>query len=146
MTVGAEPEVLSRSVEKTRIWIDDVADELGNEDRRAAYRVLKAVLHAIRDRIPVNEAAQLAAQLPELLRGAFYEGWVPAQTPQKYREGRQLLRRVSHEAALSGETEASFAVAAVMNVLHRRISEGEVEDVLHVMPDSVRSVIEQSPR
>jgi uncharacterized protein (DUF2267 family) len=101
---------------------------------------------AIRDRIPVNEAAQLAAQLPELLRGAFYEGWVPAHTPQKYREGRQLLRRVSHDAGLTGETEASFAVAAVMNVLRRRISEGEVDDVIHVMPDSVRSVIEQSPR
>lgn len=146
MTVSAEPEVLVRSVEKTRQWIDDVSAELGNDDRRAAYRILKAVLHALRDRIPVNEAAQLAAQLPELLRGAYYEGWVPARTPQNYREGRQMLRRVSHDAALSGETEASFAVASVMNVLRRRISEGEMADVLHAMPESVRSVVDQPAR
>jgi len=61
--------VIDRSVEKTHVWLNELAAELGREDHQYAYRVLRAVLHAVRDRLTVDEAAQLAAQLPEL-RGA----------------------------------------------------------------------------
>ena len=36
-----------------------------------AYRVLRAVLHALRDRVTVDVAAKFAAQLPTLLRGVY---------------------------------------------------------------------------
>lgn len=146
MTRTAEPEVLVRSVEKTRQWIAETAAELGRDDQREAYRALKAVLHTIRDRIPVNEAAQLAAQLPELLRGAFYENWTPARTPAGYRETAEFLRRVGDEAGLRGETEASFAASAVMAVLARHVSRGELEDVLSTLPADLRVLLAPSLR
>ena len=67
--------IIDHSVETTHIWLNELAAELGTEDHRHAYRVLRAVLHAVRDRLTVDEAAQLAAQLPELIRGIYYEGW-----------------------------------------------------------------------
>jgi uncharacterized protein (DUF2267 family) len=65
---------LDRSIDKTNTWLAEIASEFGTEDRRLAYRVTRAWLHELRDRLPVPIAANFAAQLPELLRGVFYDG------------------------------------------------------------------------
>jgi uncharacterized protein (DUF2267 family) len=46
-------DIIDRSVEKTHIWLNELAAELGTEDRKYAYRVLRAVLHAVRDRLAI---------------------------------------------------------------------------------------------
>ena len=125
----SEPSIIERSVEKAHLWFNDMAEEMGTEDHREAYRVLRAYLHGLRDRLPVDEAAQLAAQLPELIRGIYYEGWNPSATPVKYRGYAEFLDRVADEAVLDGETEASFAVSAAATVLRRHVSAGEIDDI-----------------
>jgi uncharacterized protein (DUF2267 family) len=57
--------------------------------------VLRTYLHALRDRLTVDEAAELAAQLPELIRGIYYEGWDPSKTPVRYEDLADFLDRVS---------------------------------------------------
>ena len=140
MTTGAHDSI-DRTVAKTREWIDEMAEALGTEDRHEAYRVLRAFLRVVRDRIGLNEAAQLAAQLPELLRGAYYENWVPSQTPKRY-DRDAFLVRLAEEARLAGETEASYAAAAAMTVLRRRVSSGEIEDVLANFPADLRELFD----
>jgi uncharacterized protein (DUF2267 family) len=134
-------EIIDRNVEKTHVWLNELAEELETDDRQLAYRVLRAFLHAVRDRLTVDEAAQLAAQLPDLIRGIYYEGWVPSRTPVKYRHLDEFLRRVSDEALLAGETEASYAATAAARVLHRHVSEGEIKDVLAMLPEDLRAVV-----
>jgi uncharacterized protein (DUF2267 family) len=141
MTTTAHLDILDRSVEKANVWINDVADELHTTDRHEAYRALRAFLHVLRDRLPVPEAAQLAAQLPLLIRGVYFEGWQPARTPVHYRDPVEFLDRVAHEAMLHGDTEASFAVAAVARVLARHVSSGQLEDVARTLPESLRPLI-----
>jgi uncharacterized protein (DUF2267 family) len=51
------------------------------------------VLHALRDRLTVNEAAQFGAQLPMLVRGIYYEGWDPTRLPVKMNR-EEFLQRV----------------------------------------------------
>lgn len=46
-------------------------------DRQVAWHLLGAVLRAMRDRIPLGLAAHLGAQLPLLVRGAYYDRWRP---------------------------------------------------------------------
>ena len=142
MTTSAEPAILQRSVDQARHWMDEIATELGEDDRRTAYRALKAVLHTLRDRSTVEEAAQLASQLPELIRGAFYENWTPARTPERYRDADTFLGRVRDQAGLAGETEASYAVQAVMAVLRRHVSQGELADVVATMPAPIRDLLQ----
>ena len=141
----SEPDVIERSAEKTHQWIDELTVELGDDDRRHAYRALIAVLHTLRDRMPVNETAQLASQLPEFLRGAFYEDWVPAHVPQRYRSRSELLDRIASGAGLAGETEASYVLTAVMNVLRRHVSAGEIDDVVAVMPADIAELLSTKP-
>lgn len=143
MTTG-RVDIIDRSVEQANIWINDVAEEFGTEDRQEAYRILRAFLHAVRDRITVEEAAQLAAQLPELLRGIFYEGWRPSATPQTYHDRETFLRKIAGEALLAGTTEASYAVTAAAKVLGRHVSAGEIEDVLAILPAEIRELLESA--
>lgn len=121
-------------------WIDELAGELGADDPRHARRVLRAVLHAVRDRLEPNEAAQLAAQLPELVRAMYYDQWVPGR--RSPRHGDEFLNAIAGSAGLAGATEASFALSATMRVLRRRISAGEIDDVLADMPAEVRDLLE----
>lgn len=136
-----DPSIIERSVEKAHIWLNDMAAEMGTEDRNEAYRALRAYLHALRDRLPVDEAAQLAAQLPELIRGIYYEGWNPSATPVKYRGFDEFLTRVSAEAGLDGETEASFAASAAASVLRRHVSAGEIDDIRAILPEDLRPIL-----
>ncbi|MCD6727571.1 MAG: DUF2267 domain-containing protein [Solirubrobacteraceae bacterium] len=141
MTAQGHLDILDRSVEKAYVWVNDLAAELGTTDRHEAYRVLRAFLHALRDRLPVTEAAQLSAQLPLLIRGIFFEGWQPSRTPLHYRDPRELLERVAGEGRLHGDTEASFAVAAAARVLARHVTKGEIDDVLRTLPDELRTLV-----
>jgi uncharacterized protein (DUF2267 family) len=132
---------IDQSVEKAHIWVNEVAAALETEDRRYASRVLRAFLHALRDRLTVEEAAQLAAQLPTLIRGVYYENWVPARTPMLYRDVDEFLDRIAEEAQMHGETEASFGCAAAAAVLRNHVSAGELEDVLAVLPKDLRQLV-----
>jgi len=132
--------VIDQSLEKANAWVAEVADEMKSDDPREAYRVLRAFLHALRDRLTVDEAAQLAAQLPTLIRGVYYEGWVPSRTPSRERHVDEFLDRIAGEALLAGETEASYAATAASRVLHKHVSAGELEDVLAVLPVELRPI------
>lgn len=141
MTAVTHLGVLDRSVEKAHIWINEVAAEMGTADSHEAYRALRAFLHTLRDRLPVGEAAQLSAQLPLLIRGIYYEGWQPSRTPLHYRDPREFLDRLADEAKLHGDTEASFAAAAVARVVARHVSRGEIEDIAAILPEGLRGVV-----
>jgi uncharacterized protein (DUF2267 family) len=134
-------KAIDQSAEKAHVWINELADDLDSDDPQAAYRVLRAFLHALRDRLTVDESAQLAAQLPVLIRGIYYEGWVPSATPETYHGVDVFLGRIADEALLSGETEASYACTAAARVLHRHVTKGELNDVLAVLPEELRAVV-----
>lgn len=137
-------DVIERSAEQAHVWINDVAERFGSEDAQTGYRILRAFLHALRDRITVEESAQLAAQLPVLVRGIYYEGWRPSTTPQRYHDRETFLRRIADEALLAGATEASYAVTAAAAVLRRHVSEGEIEDVLAILPPELRQLLAEA--
>jgi uncharacterized protein (DUF2267 family) len=59
---------------KANTWLHKVAEHLGVPDRNQAGRIFRAVLHALRDRLPAGEAAHLGAQLPIIWKGIYYDG------------------------------------------------------------------------
>lgn len=119
-------------------WLDEVMEELELTDRHRAYQALRVVLHTLRDRLTVQEVADLGAQLPMLLRGVYYEGWRPAQRVRKDRKKEEFLAHVAAAFEKSPEIYPEGVVWAVFKVLSRHVSRGEIEDVLHVLPESLR--------
>lgn len=67
-------DVFDKSLNKTNEWLQDLMDELNFSQRKQAYQALRATLQTLRDRMIVEEAAHLGAQLPMLIRGFYYEG------------------------------------------------------------------------
>jgi uncharacterized protein (DUF2267 family) len=120
---------IERSVHKTNEWLSELAAELGNGDREEAWRVLRAYLQLLRDRLNIDEAAQLAAQLPLVLRGAFYEGFDPGHQPVKLRDRDEFLGRLAEYAQLAGPAEAARAAEGATRVLRRHVTAGELDDV-----------------
>lgn len=138
-------EALDTTVQKTNEWLRDIAIELGVDNRRHAYLALRGTLHAIRDFLPLDESAQLSAQLPMLVRGIYFEGWNPATPAEQDRSREGFLRRVeaSLERAVWNEEypiDTEEAARAVLRVLSDRISPGEMDQVRHVMPERVREL------
>lgn len=134
-------EALHSSMQKTHEWIRDVAFELGDDDRHQAYAALRATLHALRDRLNVEQSAHLSAQLPLVLRGVYFEGWRPSQTPQRLRSQEEFLqhvRREMPEAAPLFRERCSDAVAACLKVIAHHVDPGTSLKLVETLPKELR--------
>src|SRR5690242_20962544 len=88
-------ELFDSTMQKTQVWLNDLMSQLDWDDRlHKAYLALRTVLHALRDRLPIEEAVQLGAQLPMLVRGFYYEGWTVTGKPRKERHKQDFLDHI----------------------------------------------------
>jgi len=133
-------EVFDTTLHKTNSWLKELMQELHWQDRRKAYLALKATLHALRDRLTLDEAAQLGAQLPMLIRGFYYEGWDPTRKPLKIGDKEEFLDRIEQEFRGGGPVDPERVARAVFTVLAKRVTAGEIEDVKHVLPAEIREL------
>ena len=131
-------DVFDTTVQKTNSWLKDIMHEMDWQERRKAYQALRSTLHALRDRLTVDEVAQLAAQLPMLVRGFYYEGWDPTGKPLKVRDLEGFLATIALEFRGDDEVDPDQVARAVFTVLARRITQGELEDVEGLLPKEVR--------
>ncbi len=134
-------DVFDRAVHKAFTWMHELGQELGTDDRHKIWIALRASLHALRDRLPHAEVAQLAAQLPLIIRGLFYDGWVPARTPLKVRNREEFFHLVAREFPAGFDLSAEAAFQATMKVLRRHVSAGEIDDVLQSLPKDIRETV-----
>jgi uncharacterized protein (DUF2267 family) len=100
------------------------------------------VLHALRDRLTVEEAAQLGAQLPMLVRGIYHEGWNPTGMPVKAHRD-EFLRRVREQFRYDVPGGVEAVVRAVLGVLRRHVSTGEWVDVLAALPQDLVALAQE---
>ena len=120
-------------------WLAVVRDELDLEDTMTAYRMLRAWLYTVRDRMPIEAAAHFAAQLPELLRGVFFEGWKPSRVPELY-DVPVFIERFAAEAGIH-RGQVPRAANAVTTALEELCSPGQLEHVLALMPRGLRDLL-----
>ncbi|MEV2225970.1 DUF2267 domain-containing protein [Nocardia vinacea] len=123
---------LAPAVQTAHDWLRAVADSLDTDDHAFAYRALRAWLHAVRDRISVGSSAHLAAQLPEVLRGAYYEGWVPTHVPVRHGSA-EFVRQFAREAGIEQE-EVGPVTGAVTVALEDLFSPGQLNRIFAVLP------------
>ncbi len=136
MTNTGDP--LARAQNTAHEWLTTVASALGTDDRRYTYRVVRAWLHTFRDRLTVESAAHFAAQLPELLRGMFYDGWVPSKVPLRY-SADEYIDRISESATIR-RTDVRSAMRRVSEGMQRLLSPGSLERALEHLPRDLQEV------
>jgi uncharacterized protein (DUF2267 family) len=121
------------TVQKTNELLHAIADANGwpREPHDRSYDALRGVLHALRDRLTVEETAQMAAQLPVLVRGLFYEGWDPTHVPVK------MDREAFVERSGCNEEE----IRTVLQALRRFVSDGEWDDIAAIVPMDLNDLL-----
>ena len=133
-------EVFDTTVQKTNSWFTDLSQILRWPDKHKVYSALRITLHALRDRLTVEEVAHLGAQLPMLVRGFYYKGWGPTGKPEKVRHKEQFLTRIEQEFKNDDSVDPEVVARAVFFVLSHRVTQGEIEDVKHILPEELRSL------
>jgi uncharacterized protein (DUF2267 family) len=133
-------EVFDTTVQRANSWLKDLMRIMEWQDRHRAYVALRATLHALRDRLTVDEVAQLGAQLPMLVRGFYYEGWDPSHKPERIRHREDFLVEIDQQFAHDAPVDAEEIARGVFQLLESRISEGEIEDIRSVLPAELREL------
>jgi uncharacterized protein (DUF2267 family)/CBS domain-containing protein len=131
-------ETFDRSIHATNLWLKEISKEI-TADRRSAWRALGVVLRALRDRLTVEDAAHLAAQLPLMIRGAFYEQYRPAIQPDSMRSRAEFVARVTDGLEGGGKPiNPEKAIGAVFSAVQRHVAEAETAKVRHALPEDIR--------
>ena len=137
---GAGIEGIDRTVHATNGWIHDINERLGWDNRAKSYRLLRAVLHALRDWLPIGEGANLSAQLPTLLRGVYYEQWRPSTVPTKERDKNTFVARIERAMKPDRLDDPEAAIGAVLAILTQKTTSGEIQDVRNALPKDLRAL------
>jgi uncharacterized protein (DUF2267 family) len=135
---------LDRAIDKANVWLADIDAGFGTDDRRLAYRVLRAWLHCLRDRLSVEVAAHFAAQLPELLRGVFFDGWKPSRVPQKY-DRAEYVTRFARDARVR-DSDVAKAAGIVTTVARKHMSAGVVAQAFERLPAGLRELLDPAAK
>ncbi|XSG80909.1 MAG: DUF2267 domain-containing protein [Methyloligella sp. ZOD6] len=131
-------DVFDKTLQTTNSWLNEIGETIG-PDRQKSYHALRAVLFALRDRLPPEESAHLASQLPILVRGIYYDGYEPTGKPEKIRSEQEFLAKVSEHLQAGGPIDPDDATRAVFRLLEAHIADGEIGHVKHALPEGLRS-------
>lgn len=139
--------LFEHATQQANVWVKDMMQELRQTDPHKALRVLRAGLQTLRDRMTIDEAAALSAQLPLVLRGVFFEGWVPKGKPLQLSHKAEFLdlfvEKYGHESnPIDGASaHASDFVVALFRVLNRHVSTGEVTKIVMTLPEELVELV-----
>lgn len=123
-------------------WVNELSHELTLTESGRALRLLRVTLHTLRDILPVAEAVDMSAQLPVLLRGIFFEGWNPSAVPAGWQNKADFIARVQEEFSNEPFEKPEKAISAVFALLRRKMSSGEIEQVIHATRKPLQSLWE----
>ena len=131
--------VFDKTLQTTHIWLDQIMARIG-PDRQVAWKVLGTVLHKLRDRLPAEASAHLAAQLPLLIRGAYYDQYRPSEQPTDCRTREEFVDEVAEWLADTRPVDPEEAIAAVFDAISRNVDAGQVEKIKRLLPKAIREM------
>lgn len=133
------PDIIEHASHTAHEWVSELAGRLDYTSKKNALRLLRTVLHLVRDHMMVDELAQFSAQLPLLIRGMFFEGWVPKRTPVRERRADEFLAAIEKEMGDTSEFRGTGDIRATFELLNAHLTAGEIEDVRVSLPEDIRS-------
>ena len=138
MTTGLA--VFDSTVQETNLWLKDIEAHLGDGERHEAYAALRAVLHALRDRLPAQAAVSFAAQLPMLVRGLYFEGWTLPDKPMRSHSVQEFADEVRASLPLRFKFDPVLCCRAVFRTVAQFTSVDEAQKVMGQLPASLREL------
>ncbi|HQT76363.1 MAG: hypothetical protein B7Z80_02805 [Rhodospirillales bacterium 20-64-7] len=132
-------DVFDRTLQTTHIWLDEVMETVG-PDRNVAWHVLGAALRTLRDRLPPELAAHLGAQLPLLVRGAYYDHYRPGHAYEKVHSEDEFLACVAADLGGIRPVNVRKVTRSALAVLAHHITPEQMEKVKRSLPEPIRKL------
>jgi uncharacterized protein (DUF2267 family) len=132
--------VFDTTVQETNLWLKGVEARLPPCSRQQAYDALRAVLHGLRDRLPIEAVLGLSAQLPMLLRGVFLEGWRPGAGPTDISDPQIFADAIGGHLPPAFPRQPNEVTEAVLAVAAEQLDPGEMAKLAHYLPARLRNV------
>ncbi len=133
------PSPIAHTVQQTQEWLKELRDNADLADEAEALSVLRSVLHQLRDRLTPEEAIELGAQLPIIVRGIYYEGWRPTRTPEKVRSKEKFLDEITIKL-LPRRVPPEVAARDVFALIAHHCDPGEIADVIDQLPSDIKDL------
>jgi len=135
---------IDKSTQKTKEWLHEVQDELGWEDENMVYIAVRAVIQTLRDRLPVEEAVELADEFPMVMKGMYYEGYRASGKPEKLKNREEFFQKVQ-EKSPNKPIKTEEATRAVFHTLEKKLGgAGEIRQVRHNLPKDLQKLWKSS--
>jgi uncharacterized protein (DUF2267 family) len=131
---------VEHTIQETNIWLKALSEQFHFQERHYAYSALRAVLHALRDRLTPETAIHFGAQLPMLVRGIYYEGWHMAGKPTKDRSAQQFTDHVLEQLPPQFPIDPLTVTKGVFKLLWEKLDPGESAKVVDHLPLPLRSL------
>jgi uncharacterized protein (DUF2267 family) len=128
-------------------FIKDIMNEL-HVNRNSAARIIKAVLHAVRDRLPPDDAIQFAQGLPMVLKAVFIDQYDISQTPVVIRHGEDFLDFIYSKDPMAADIDfpdqhsIQEALNGVFTVLYDYMDPGQIDSIKYLMGDEIVELID----
>jgi len=139
----------NKYAEEGNAFINHLAKNLGHpEETGRTGIILRAVLHALRERLTIPESFNLLSQLPMFIKVIYVEGWKYRETPEKFNKN-EFLEEIKRNQDQLGENEFPWQestkkiVKNVINEIRSFVSKGEIDDILAQLPDDFRELFEE---
>lgn len=128
------------TVQEGNLWLRKVAERLHFDDERHAYSALRAALHALRDRLTPEDAVHLAAQMPMVVRGLYFEGWKMSRTPTNDGTIDQFCAHIASQLPPMFPMDAKTVATGVFDVLWTELDVGETAKVIDRLPPALKAL------
>ncbi|MHC2990663.1 hypothetical protein OB13_03340 [Pontibacter sp. HJ8] len=130
------------------VLLQSVAQELNTDDMNKAGRIFRAVLQSIRDRLPVIDAVQFAAQLPIFWKGIYFDQYDPEKVPVRIRDAQEWLNYIRNKNAFAAnndfqqDEEIAAAFKGVFQALQNQITDGQLQKVKESLDEEIQELLE----
>lgn len=131
-------DVFDKTIQTAHIWLEEINEAIG-PDRQLAWKVLSVVLQRLRDRMPVELAAHLSAELPLVIRGAYYDQFTPHKQPTDW-DREAFVAEVAKGFTEIRPVDPQDAIRAVFAVLSRHLPKGQIAKVQQALPEDLRAM------
>lgn len=127
-------DVFDTTIQKTNVILEEIEKHYNWQNRRhQAYAILRLVLTALRDRLTIEDIAHFGAQLPLILRGAYYDQWDPTKVPIKMNK-KEFINHIAEHFTYDVQGGHDKLISFVIKTVMKHVSPGEEEKIKGMLP------------
>lgn len=127
-------------------FLNCLEENLGNDDRAHAARILRSTFRVLRNHLTFEESLQLLSQLPMGIKATYVDGWKKGEH-KKIKTVDEFLMEIIQEEGntawrdFNSKEDIIDCVRAVIDTMRLYVSAEEIDQALGTLPRRLQEVL-----